>query len=335
MIKQLAAVIGAVASASFVDAFVYTSSRSACALRASIADVEPSIAEKCYDAFNIRETGDVTACFASDFSYDDGQYLGVIDKKTDLERYFDTIAKVLPRGAVVVVDHVAIVSDKVATQWHMEKDGSTVPFTRGCSFYTLEKGSGLIKTAFKVSEMIVKPSSLFSDAVVSSAKQMIQFTEVFSRSSTIYADAEVPKTEPLSIIEAYFDAWNRRDIEAALECFIDDCNYETEDPVFVGSYRGKDALRKHLLRNVDVLPSACRIALDDVVVDKGRCTAGVKWHLEANGVSIPNLRGCSMYTIDSESGLLCTGLDITESPVKVPGAIQEVIAASPLTKLMF
>jgi len=59
--------------------------------------------------------------------------------------------------------------------------------------------------------------------------------------------------------------------------------------------------------------------LDQVAIDPVNGNIGTKWHLElAPGVLIPNLRGCSMYTTDSESGLLRTGLDITEAPLKVP-----------------
>ena len=68
--------------------------------------------------------------------------------------------------------------------------------------------------------------------------------------------------------------------------------------MFVDKFIGKTALREHLLKNAAALPSACQIILDNLAIDSDNETIGVKWHLEANGVSIPNLRGCSMYTID-------------------------------------
>lgn len=123
-------------------------------------------------------------------------------------------------------------------------------------------------------------------------------------------------------------------MECALACFVDECIYETEDPVFVESFRGKDALCQHLLKNADTLPSACKIILDDLAIDEDNDTSGVVWHLEANGIPIPNLRGCSMYTLDKESGLLKSGFDVTESPVKVPRFAQDLLAV-PLGKLLF
>jgi len=348
LLAQLLAIMCIVCIASCSDAFVCRSASvfgnagthgsavsSAYALHASVT--EESIVERCYDAWNQRKMSDAADCFADKFTYDDGQYIGSISKKSDLEKSFQRGAKVLPPRTVVVVDHIAKcpTSGNIGTQWHVEKeDGSVVPFTRGCSFYTVDRESGLIKTGFKVSEMIVKPSKQFSDMLVSSASKMMQATEGLSGVVTTEAKSEEPIFESGSIIESYFQAWNRRDMEAALNCFVDDCIYETEDPVFVGAFRGKEALRQHLVRNVEVLPSVCQIILDDLAIDLVNGTFGVKWHLEANGAPIPNLRGCSMYTTDSQAELLRSGFDVTEAPVKLPGVVQDVLAA-PLGNLLF
>jgi hypothetical protein len=49
-----------------------------------------------------------------------------------------------------------------------------------------------------------------------------------------------------------------------------------------------------------------------------------------NGVAIPNLCGCSMYTMDREIGLLKSGFDVTEAPVKLPGgAVQKMFRVIP------
>ena len=126
-------------------------------------------------------------------------------------------------------------------------------------------------------------------------------------------------SEELSVVERYFDAWNRRDMEAALDCLTEDCVYQTEDPVFVGTLNGKEEMRDHLVQNANVLPAAAKIVLDDLAVDSfGQGTIGTRWHLEVNGVALPNLQGCSMYTTDQTTGQIKTALDITEAPVKLP-----------------
>ena len=122
----------------------------------------------------------------------------------------------------------------------------------------------------------------------------------------------------VAIIEQYFDAWNSRDMESALACFTDDCIYQTEDPVFVDSFKGKEALREHLTKNAKSLPPSCRIVLDSIAADSSNGNIGTRWHLEVNGLQIPNLRGCSMYTTDPQTKLLKSGFDVTEAPVKIP-----------------
>lgn len=107
-------------------------------------------------------------------------------------------------------------------------------------------------------------------------------------------------------------------MEGALACFTEDCVYQTEDPLFVDTLVGKEALRGHLEKNAAALPSSCQIILDSTAVDKINGNIGTTWHLEVNGIAIPNLRGCSMYTTDPQTGLLKSGFDVTESPVKIP-----------------
>lgn len=99
----------------------------------------------------------------------------------------------------------------------------------------------------------------------------------------------------------------------ALDCFVEDCVYQTEDPFFVKGPKGKAALRAHLEKNAKNLPAGAQIVLEDTAVDEARGTIGATWHLEA----IPNLRGCSIHTIDPATGLLKSGFDVTEAPVKV------------------
>ena len=277
----------------------------------SIPSREISIVETCYEAFNNRDMTTLASCFSPNFEYDDGQYLGTIKSKKELMEHFQAYANVIPPDSKVIIDEIAIcTSGNIGTKWHIEKDGYSVNYTRGISFYTTEKG--LIKNAFKVSEMIMKPSTDIADLLVSSASRFM----TTSNDQTIISQESSDSNA--SIIEQYFQAWNRRDMDTALGYFSNDCIYETEDPVFVASLRGKEELRKHLVQNAKSLPSAAQIILDDLAIDTLNGTFGVKWHLEVSGISIPNLRGCSMYTLDKESQLLKSGYDVTESPVKIP-----------------
>lgn len=281
-----------------------------------------SIVEQCYAAWNRRDMSAAAACFSDEFVYDDGQYLGFITSKSELRRRFQAGLETLPSNSMLVVDHVAICSTtgNIGTQWHAERpDGTIIPLTRGCSFYTTDETSGLITSGFKVSEMVLKPTKTFSNNLVSSASNLM-------RSDSTSPTVASTSGQTSSIIEDYFEAWNRRDMEAALNCFVDDCIYEVEDSVFVDTFQGKTALGEHLTNNAAALPSTCKIILDDLAIDSKHGKFGVKWHLEVNGVAIPNLRGCSMYTMDCEVGLLKSGFDVTEAPVKLPGVAQRLVS---------
>ena len=50
------------------------------------------------------------ACFAEEFAYDDGQYLGVVTNKSEPESRFQVGAVIFPPGAVMVLDQLAVCS---------------------------------------------------------------------------------------------------------------------------------------------------------------------------------------------------------------------------------
>ena len=277
-----------------------------------------SIVEDCYAAFNQRNMAAAANCFEERFlQYQDSQYLGVMNTKMALQKHFENQAKLLPTNSQVVLKHMAVDESKgtVGTEWYVtDQDGTAVPFTRGCSFYTINPQTGLIQSGFRVSEMIVKPNGQASDALVSLVSRLAP-SSVPSKSPQ---STTIQSKSSSSILDTFFNAWNRRDMAAALDCFVEDCVFQTEDPVFVTDLKGKDALRTHLEKNAKALPASAQIILDDSAVDEARGTIGATWHLEVDGRSIPNLRGCSMYTIDPATGLLKSGFDVTEAPVKVP-----------------
>lgn len=267
-------------------------------------------------------------CFARDFSYHDGQYLGSFINQSELQRHLSSQAQLLPQGCQMVVDHMAVdvVRRHVATQWHVQRSKTTrdkVPLTNGISFYTLTKDGTKIANGRRVSEMWIKPPPAVASALTTWASV---FMGTKNNQTPIQSTGRATKSSlssKSSIIEEYFDAWNRRDMEAALACFVDDCRYQTEDPVFVDAFCGKAALRAHLEKNAASLPGSARIILDDLAIDDTDGKIGTTWHLqimEENVKLLPTLRGCSMYTTDPTTGLLVTGYDVTEAPAKLPQA---------------
>ena len=306
----------------------YTDDKSAVGTR----EEARSVVERCYSSWNRDDMESAASCFRTDFTYDDGQFFGTIkSNKSELISRFRLGKTILPPKSTLVLDNIAVclTTSNIGTRWHVENEnGDTISRTRGCSFYTIDDSNGLISTGFKVSEMVVKPSKDIANGLVTSASKLMQSTTP-AKESFSSKTATTEEKASTSIIEAYFKAWNERDMNGALDCFVEDCVYETEDPVFVDTFKGKDSLREHLEKNAAALPAACKIILDDLAIDVTHGTAGVKWHLEANGVPIPNLRGCSMYTMDNDTGLLQSGFDVTEAPVKFPGVAQTLLTAVP------
>ncbi|CAJ1942722.1 unnamed protein product [Cylindrotheca closterium] len=290
-----------------------------------------TIVEECYKAWNQRDMVAVSKCFVKEnLEYRDYQYLGAMTNRQQVEEHFTQQANLLPRNCQIVLDHLAynVETNKIATQWHVaRRDGSTVKFTKGCSFYTLDQRSGLIQSGYRVSEMVVKPNRDVVNALLSRAP-----TQRSGSTATTPAKTAGQDDSSSCIVQRYFDAWNRRDMEAALECLDVDCVYQTEDSVFCGTLQGKEDIREHLIQNANVLPASAKIVLDDLAVDTSRnnfaaataavssigTTIGSRWHLEVNGVALPNLQGCSMYTTDPDTGKIITALEITEAPVKLP-----------------
>ncbi|KAL3827327.1 hypothetical protein ACHAXA_005073 [Cyclostephanos tholiformis] len=111
-----------------------------------------------------------------------------------------------------------------------------------------------------------------------------------------------------SVVRRYYDAWNRRDVGYASSLFADDC--VMRDLQYDESFIGRDEFQKHLRRVADCLPDSFNFVVDDLVsTSRG---AGVVWHVENDGATLPFTRGCSFYTLDPASGLIRSGYEIPE-----------------------
>jgi hypothetical protein len=79
----------------------------------------------------------------------------------------------------------------------------------------------------------------------------------------------------LSIVERYFDAWNRRNIALALSCFSNNIYYD--DTQFSKPFEGKDKLAEHLIYVADCIPDSFFYVIDELSVgqvQRGRRRGG-------------------------------------------------------------
>eukprot|EP00956_Cyclotella_meneghiniana_P012018 scaffold17017_cov93-Cyclotella_meneghiniana.AAC.1 len=73
-----------------------------------------------------------------------------------------------------------------------------------------------------------------------------------------------PNFNSLTVVERYFEAWNRRNVPLALACFDDSVYYD--DTQFNKAFEGKDALAKHLIYVVDCVPESWGFVVDGLSV---------------------------------------------------------------------
>lgn len=116
-----------------------------------------------------------------------------------------------------------------------------------------------------------------------------------------------------NVVRLYFQKWNERKMNDAIDLFTDDCTYE--DTLYPEKFVGKDQLRFHLLRVADALPASFAFVVDAVSEGEGEFV-GVQWHVENDGKPLPFTRGSSMYTLDPTRTKIKSGFDVPEPTVK-------------------
>jgi hypothetical protein len=213
---------------------------------AASVDQQPqsSIVENLFDAFNHRDLDALMDCFEETVSYEDTMFEGGANNKKELRARFQRAMETFPPK--VIVDEIAScpTSGKLGGRWHLEIDNflgtstsTTLPFSKGCSFYTTNLKSGLIQTGFRVMETPLMPD----DAIFN---LLMVPTKLMERLSPSPASSRIDKNEPKefpSILDKAYWRWNKRDMNGSVECFSD--NIYLEDTLYLKPIQGKEALR--------------------------------------------------------------------------------------------
>lgn len=177
----------------------------------------------------------------------------------------------------------------------------------------------IFKVLFKGIFVFLATTSVFS-FVVSPFSFNNRYTSIYQR---LASSVKVSATTTQSIVELFFENWNKRDIDNAINCFVDNCEYE--DSQFPKKFIGRAALKNHLTANANAFPDSTIIKIDKVSNDIENGNVAVQWHIEVNGIIFPASRGCSMYTIDKTTGLILNGIDVLEPFPKVGGIALPVL----------
>jgi hypothetical protein len=115
-------------------------------------DPQRSSVEGYFDAWNKRDMKMAASLFTNDCSVRDFQYDGTFSGRDELEAHLQRVNDSLPRSFNFVIDGMASTDEKAGVLWHVENNGKPLAFTRGCSFYSLDSKSGLIKTGYDIPE---------------------------------------------------------------------------------------------------------------------------------------------------------------------------------------
>ena len=90
--------------------------------------------------------------------------------KDELKKHLDLCSDSLPSTFSFVVDDVADGGDRLGVQCHVENAGEKMPFTRGRSFYSIDKTTGLVQSGID----IVEPALLKMGGVKVFAKSLTE-----------------------------------------------------------------------------------------------------------------------------------------------------------------
>ena len=287
--------------------------------------------------------------FDNDVMYIDTSFYNPIQGKKNLLRHFllfqesDSSPLSIHSKRKLVIDDIAIGLDKnantnnntnmchVVVQYHLEElgiDGSTmndsvIPDSKGITVYSL-RDNKIIQVFDVLEPTSPKPgnSGLKLLETVNTLLGKSDNTDIPIPDSTLSNDS--------TNVERYFDAWNRRDMKDAVECFSNDVIIE--DLQYPIAFQGKEELEKHLLNVAKCLPRSFEFKIDKLVVmpiginnpvSEYKEKIGVQWHVESDGEELLFTRGCSFYNTD-KNGLICSGVDIPEPAGIKTGALSSI-----------
>ncbi|KAL7542722.1 hypothetical protein ACHAXR_012019 [Thalassiosira sp. AJA248-18] len=299
---------------------------------ASSKDNGQTVVQTFIDSLNSRTPpSDLMQFFADDINYVDTSYYNPIRGKEALLKHFYLHAGSSPLSTfgsdsleVIVVDDIVATNgdggannSKVCVMYHLATTGGKdVDDSTHISFYNLHNGNGQkkITQVFDVAEPASpKPGD-------GGLKLLKTVSKLIGDESIVVKGSEGGRDSSISVVEQYFDAWNRRDMKDATSLFAEDC--VMRDLQYDDAFYGRNEFEKHLLRVKDCLPRTFNFVVDDIAVNSQK--AGVLWHVENNGDPLAFTRGCSFYNIDARSGLIKSGFEIPEKAPPKQGYLNTI-----------
>ena len=115
-------------------------------------DNSKSNIEQYFEAWNRRDMKRAISLFSPDCQMRDLQYDDAFSGREEFEKHLLRVKDCLPPSFSFVVDEIAVTKSKAGVLWHVENNGVPLAFTRGCSFYLIDKKNGLIASGYEIPE---------------------------------------------------------------------------------------------------------------------------------------------------------------------------------------
>ncbi|GIL93547.1 hypothetical protein Vretifemale_20955, partial [Volvox reticuliferus] len=114
-----------------------------------------------YEAYNSGDLDTIASLLAPEVSYHDMIYEDPFVGRDEVVKYLKKVRRTVPGDLKFVIEDVTDGDPRaVGITWHVEcGEGVVFPFSRGCSFYTLN-AQGQIVTARDLVESVMKPGGI-------------------------------------------------------------------------------------------------------------------------------------------------------------------------------
>ena len=279
--------------------------------------IDEQVVTSFINSLNSRASpSDLLQYFDEDITYVDTSYYNPIIGKTALLKHWQLHTNSSPLSSlsedsleVIVIDEIVSTPTKVCVMYHLSNTGGIgIEDSTHITFYNLNEEGTRIVQVFDVAEPASPKPGDGGLKLLKSVSKLIGDESIVMTASNDSDDNEVTDNTSLSVVEQYFEAWNKRDMKTAITLFTPTC--QMRDLQYDDAFSGRDQFEQHLLRVKDCLPSSFNFVVDDIAIANSK--AGVLWHVENNDSPLAFTRGCSFYTIDAKSGLIESGFEIPE-----------------------
>nr|AAP44755.1 hypothetical protein [Oryza sativa Japonica Group]ABG00035.1 expressed protein [Oryza sativa Japonica Group] len=135
----------------------------------------PDVIQQFYSSLNEKDSKRLENLIAPDCIIDDNAYYKLLDIKvllvlhshiTDLQRLMDAMGK----NFKFAIDEVSQgVEPTFAVMWHLEWNGKTIPFTKGCSFYICSR---------KEAALVIRKIHIFQESPVKPCKFSLEILNI-------------------------------------------------------------------------------------------------------------------------------------------------------------